>query len=76
MATQTWQFLNVTINYNSYWAQVNGNQQSVGNLSEFLDGFGHDGWEMVSVVQNIAEPFLWGYFFKRPIVAADKKVTY
>lgn len=68
-----WQFLTVTIDFNSYRAQVNGQEQQFYNINQFLDGFGQDGWEMVSVVQNITQPNLWGYFFKRPIAQAEKQ---
>ncbi len=62
-----WQFLTVTIDYETFWAQINGVQQQFYNLNQFLDSFGQDGWELISVVQNAIQPNLWGYFFKRPM---------
>jgi hypothetical protein len=63
-----WQFLTVTIDYQTFWAQVNGQNQQFYNINSFIDGFGQEGWELVSVVQNSLQPNLWGYFFKRPMI--------
>ncbi len=60
-----WQYLTVTIDYESYQAQVNGQVRQVYDLVQFLDDFGREGWEMISVVQNSVQPNLWGFFFKR-----------
>jgi len=65
---QLWRYLTLTIDYNNFLVQVNGQTRQLGDLSQLLDQMGRDGWELVSVVQNIVQPHLWGYFFKQPIL--------
>ncbi len=62
-----WRYLTLTVNYNTFQVQVNGQIRPMGDLTQMMDEFGRDGWELVTVVQNVADPGLWGYFFKKPI---------
>lgn len=67
MVGNLWRYLTLTVDYNTFMVQVNGQTRPLGDLNSLLDQLGRDGWELVSVVQNIAQPNLWGYFFKQPI---------
>lgn len=68
MAGQLWRYLTLTIDYNTFLVQVNGQTRQLGDLNQLLDQLGRDGWEMVTVIQNVSQPNLWGYFFKQPIL--------
>jgi hypothetical protein len=67
MPGQLWRYLTMTVDYNTFLVQINGQTRQMGDLTQLLDQLGRDGWELVSVVQNAIQPNLWGFFFKQPI---------
>ncbi|MEI6047148.1 MAG: hypothetical protein WCS37_22630 [Chloroflexota bacterium] len=68
MATTLWRYLTLTIDYNTFLIQLNGQTRQLGDLNQLLDQLGRDGWELVAVVQNAMQPNLWGFFFKQPLL--------